>query len=625
MNIKHTAPYIKDRISTASIMKHLSLALFAVYLFGIYKAWLLGINYVIHTILLLVVSVAASFICETIYAVLTKQNILDFYRKSFPLVTPLIFVLTVTVNTSLFAAFVATMLGVTFAKLVFGGFGQNIFNPAAVARGIIAATFATSLNAELITSATPATTISTVNWLVSASEINVLFSDFGGFINLMVGTYPGAIGETCTILILLCAGYLIYKRVIDYKIPLFYLLTIFIGSLIYSIFSGNFSLNFALFNLLTGGVLFGAVFMMTDPVTSPVTASGKILFSIIAGFFTLVIRYKANAPEGVLYSILIANMFTPLIERLFDARQLHVLKKNTIILLSSALTVCVVLATMGNFAIKGKEYKTILRPVFDRGATIVLESENFKSYKAKLVNSTQQENNTIYEIKVKGYGLIDPDGLGQDHGYDYNIIEVTINNDTNKVVDVNFKQFGDTKGIGDKATDENFLAQFIDSDLNTELDVVSSATYSSKSVMAAVKLALKGGALYSSKEKITLSQPENFKSYLKNAQIEKLENSLKISVRGYGLIDPDGLGHGGYKENIFLIELDENNKVKSIKLEQFGDTKGIGDAIENQDYLDHFIGKTIGDEVDLISGATYSSKSVVSAIVLVINGGLENE
>jgi electron transport complex protein RnfD len=128
---------------------------------------------------------------------------------------------------------------------------------------------------------------------------------------MLVGNVAGCIGETSAILIVLGGLYLMYKGIIDYVIPTFYILTVFVLTFIL----GGFNLNFAIYELLAGGLMLGGFFMLTDYTTSPMTKNGQIIYAVIAGILTTVIRLYGGYPEGVSYSILLVNVMTPLIDK----------------------------------------------------------------------------------------------------------------------------------------------------------------------------------------------------------------------------------------------------------------------------------------------------------------------
>ena len=134
--------------------------------------------------------------------------------------------------------------------------------------------------------------------------------------NLITGNVGGCIGETCAILLVLGGVYLMYKGIINYVIPVAYLVTIFILTLLL----GGFSFNFALYEIFAGGVMLGGFFMLTDYTTSPMTRKGQIIYAVLAGVITTVIRMYGGYPEGCSYSILLVNCLTPLIDKFVNNR-----------------------------------------------------------------------------------------------------------------------------------------------------------------------------------------------------------------------------------------------------------------------------------------------------------------
>jgi len=324
-----TSPNYRKSRSINDIMRELFIALFVVYLFGLFRSFTLGLEYGVHTILLLIVALTSSVLVEYIYYRIMKEKIklsyLNFVKTSFPFITPIIIVLMVEVDSSLYSVGIATVLAVTFSKMLFGGFGQNIFNPAAVGRAILIGMVGSEVP-DLITSATVTTKMSSYKFMLGGDALNNFLGQFGGLSNLFIGNYQGALGETSFILLIIVGIVLSIREVIDYRVPLFYLGTILVGASIISLFNG-YGVSYPLFQVATGGACFGAIFMLTDPVTNPTTISGRIVFAILAAIITLLIRIGANLPEGVLFSILIMNMFVPMIDEFFEGNNLNIIKK----------------------------------------------------------------------------------------------------------------------------------------------------------------------------------------------------------------------------------------------------------------------------------------------------------
>jgi electron transport complex protein RnfD len=157
--------------------------------------------------------------------------------------------------------------------------------------------------------ADPAATVEKVTQAKGAIEH--LSTTYG---NLFWGNVSGCIGETSVVLLLLGAGYLLYKKFIDWRIPLLYIATVAVLTWILGGTEGVFSGD-PLFHVLAGGLILGAFFMATDMVTTPVTVKGRYIFGLGCGVVTVVIRLWGGYPEGVSYSILLMNAFTPLIDR----------------------------------------------------------------------------------------------------------------------------------------------------------------------------------------------------------------------------------------------------------------------------------------------------------------------
>lgn len=332
----HVSPNLKGSQSTQDIMRDLTIALLVV--FGVSCAYYFikwGPEFGIHCLTMMISALATVFVCEGLFAKFYKKDIKTYLLSSFGWVTAVILVLMVPVTMTNYAIVIATTFSIVFGKLLFGGFGHNIFNPAAVGRAVIFASFS-GVTCNLLTGATPTSTIaSSYNWLPATGDaVKSFVSDFGGFKGLALGIYPGGLGETFSILILVLGIILAVRKVIDWRVPVVYLGGIFVMTAVIALLAGLGSYNgipavlwYPCLHLLTGGVIFGGVFMLTDPVTSPTSASGRTWFALGAAILTVLIRTKANLPEGCLYSILLMNMFTPMIESSLDGKQLELKKK----------------------------------------------------------------------------------------------------------------------------------------------------------------------------------------------------------------------------------------------------------------------------------------------------------
>ncbi len=248
-----------------------------------------------------------------------------FYKviHSYSYITGLILVLLLPIGLEWYEIAISAFFATFVAKLVFGGFGSNIFNPAIVGRVFAQIAFPAHMTTYLGDFGPSLSNDVSYNITVGATIPRQVASH--GFSSLFdiplwkmfIGDYYGALGETFAYIIIILAIYLAIRKIIDLRLTITYLVAIYLSSLLMFVGFGAGLTAFegAFRYVLMGGVLFGAVFCLTDPVTSPTSKFGKVLFALIAAFFTMVIRLYTPAPEGVAYSILIANIFTPLIDK----------------------------------------------------------------------------------------------------------------------------------------------------------------------------------------------------------------------------------------------------------------------------------------------------------------------
>ncbi len=198
------------------------------------------------------------------------------------------------------------VVAIAIGKQIFGGLGQNIFNPALVGRAFLQISWPVYMTIwknprwwpDAVSSATPL-----------AKEAASHFS----YMNLFLGNRPGCLGEVCVIALIIGALFLVFMKIISLHIPLSFIGTVGFITWIFGrhgFFTGDF-----VFNMLAGGIILGAFFMATDYVTSPLTKKGKIIFGIGCGILTAIIRLRGSYPEGVCYAILFMNAAVPIIDR----------------------------------------------------------------------------------------------------------------------------------------------------------------------------------------------------------------------------------------------------------------------------------------------------------------------
>ncbi len=216
-------------------------------------------------------------------------------------------------STPLWMVVIAAAVGILLGKHAFGGLGNNIFNPALVARAFVFMSWPVAMT-------TWHGPLSLSDWTTRvsvdvASSASPLGGAQHGLMEMFLGQTAGSIGETSALAILLGAIFLIVRGHIDWRAPLGYVGSAAVVAAIYSFLGGDFALTTIAWQLMAGGLLFAAVFMITDMVTSPVTKTGRLLFGIGCGLITMVIRLYLSAPEGVTYGILFMNAMVPLIDR----------------------------------------------------------------------------------------------------------------------------------------------------------------------------------------------------------------------------------------------------------------------------------------------------------------------
>lgn len=283
-----TSPHIKTGEDTSNIMLDVIIALAPATVFGVF---LFGFS----ALLTVATCVAAAVASEALCYYIAKKPLTTFDLSA--VVTGLLLALNLPAGIPLYMAALGSVFAIVVCKVLFGGIGKNIVNPAIAGRVFMLVAFSSAMTtfrepfSNIVASATP---------LVAE---NVTFKQ------LFFGVTAGSIGETSALMLLLGGVYLVYRKVISVEIPLIFIGTVFVMALIF----GQNPFN----SVFSGGLLLGAIFMATDYVTSPMTRQGKIVFGIGCGVLTMVIRLFATLPEGVSYSILVMNLAVPLIDRYF--------------------------------------------------------------------------------------------------------------------------------------------------------------------------------------------------------------------------------------------------------------------------------------------------------------------
>ena len=328
--IKENGPHIKNSDTTSKIMTRFLISLIPIVCFVIFKNTVLVYFFtsetlisVLHPIFMIIVGVLTSFISELLwFKLVNKTNIktsfLELYR-SFSIIPGLLLALVLPINTPLWIVAFGAFCGTIIGKMLYGGFGQNIFNPALIGYLFISVSYNALLGSPLnayeldtLAGATPLTNLTSLNYFGTYDSI---VGSYGTLLNFFSGTIPGTLGEVSKLLILIAFIYLVITKTIKWRIPTTYVTTVFVVTWIIGNSLGL-GIWYPLFHILSGGLLFGAVFMATDPVTSPLTPIGQVLHGISLGLLTVVIRFLTPYPEGVMTSILFMNMLVPLFDKI---------------------------------------------------------------------------------------------------------------------------------------------------------------------------------------------------------------------------------------------------------------------------------------------------------------------
>lgn len=302
------SPHLRGRNSIKKDMYLVILALLfptagAVYFFGLY------------VLLMLAVSIISAVLIEYVAKMMRRR---PFHLDGSAIVTAILFVLVMPPRSPLWIVVVGSLISIAVAKEMFGGLGHNVFNPALAARAFVTVSFAGALSrwivpvhsmlADGVAAATPLS--ESFAYTLSKPEM---------YKALFFGNVGGSAGETSALLILIGGLILIASRVIKWQVPVFYIGTVALLSWILG--------RDPLFQILAGGLFLGAFFMATDYVTTPITTKGKIIFATAAGVLVTLIRIYGTMPEGVCYSILLMNAFTPLIDRHVRPKVFGLIKK----------------------------------------------------------------------------------------------------------------------------------------------------------------------------------------------------------------------------------------------------------------------------------------------------------
>jgi len=238
-------------------------------------------------------------------------------------VTGLLLAFNVPSNLPIWIMVVGALVAIGIAKMPFGGLGHNPFNPALVARVTLLIAFPVQMTSWPVP--TPLWSFHFADAITGPTTLGIIkeggdLSQLPTYANMLLGQMGGSFGEVSAIALLIGAGFLLWKRIITWHIPVSFIATVFVVAGIFHLVNPAEYVN-PMIHLLAGGLILGACFMATDMVTSPTSPWGMIVFGCGCGLLTIIIRLFGAYPEGVSFSILLMNAVVPLINKGFKPKQ----------------------------------------------------------------------------------------------------------------------------------------------------------------------------------------------------------------------------------------------------------------------------------------------------------------
>lgn len=294
--ILSVSPHLRVKTNTTIIMLDVVIALIPALIASV-------VIFGLRALLLVAVCVASCVLAEYLFGLICKKPCTVGDLSA--IVTGILLAFNLPVGVPVWQAVIGSVVAIVVVKQLFGGIGMNFANPAIVGRIFMFLAFSGTMSNYMIPD-------SAGELVATATPLVATGSDVPSLLNLFLGNNNGCIGETCAVALLAGGVYLIVRKVISFHIPVVFIGTVFVLSLLVAP-DGQNVLNYALYQILSGGLMLGAVFMATDYVTSPYTKWGKVIFGLGCGLITFAIRQWGSYPEGVSFSILFMNILTPYI------------------------------------------------------------------------------------------------------------------------------------------------------------------------------------------------------------------------------------------------------------------------------------------------------------------------
>jgi electron transport complex protein RnfD len=316
------SPHVFGQQSVKRLMTGVVIALIPAFLMSLF---LFGIGALIVTSVAITACVLTEFLIQK-FIMKSETRISD----GSAIVTGLLLAFNLPSNLPWWMIIVGCVFAISIGKMVYGGLGNNPFNPALVGRVFLLISFPVQMTSwplpyvsrmQYLDAATGATPLGIVKeGLRNGEMMSSISQQVPDHMQLFLGTMNGSLGEVSAVALLLGFGWLLYKKIITWHIPVFIIATVFGFTGVLWLIDPLHNAS-PVFHILTGGVMIGAIFMATDLVTSPMTRAGMIVYAVGIGIITVVIRVYGSYPEGVSFAILIMNAVVPLINKYLKPRR----------------------------------------------------------------------------------------------------------------------------------------------------------------------------------------------------------------------------------------------------------------------------------------------------------------
>lgn len=583
-------PFMKSNDNISKMMKRLLISLLPIIIFSFYKNGILlyvkgYTNFfgMFYPLIFIILGTMSSLITEEAIIYIFKKKrgkeLIESVMDSYAIFPGLFLSLILPLNTPLAVLFIGGIFATIIGKMVYGGFGQNLFNPALVGALFVIICYGSLINTnggyankyelDMYSNVTPLTNIKLVEDVTYDNAVR----PYGNLLNFFIGNIPGALGVTSSLLIIIAFVYLTITKTIKWRISISYVTTFMIMSLIYSYITGI-GYWYHLFSILSGGILFGSVFMATDPVTSPITTKGQILYGMALGFMTFLIRMLTNIEEDIILSILFMNALVLFFDKIGSRIEYN--KKYYLFYL------IMILAIIGSSIYIGKT-----------------NVKNIDDIDFKILNKENIDGNTTYEVLQKGFG---------------GNIKAKITFDSRNMKSIEILDHYETNNNWNIIEKNKYLETLYkkQSDLNN-VDTISGATITSEALKKMISNTIED---YIKGNDITITNP-TIEVISKEANRDALVYMVKLDSYG-GEMEIQIVAKGNtIRTAIPVIFNDtcirETKKSTYYECPEYLEDSYIKNLIINQDNLSN---------VDTVSGATISSKALKEVFIYMKEKGL---